>query len=265
MLRLMLLNRLMLRAEQSHNLIQRPCSAKSVFHEERSFNEQGISGKELTTHMRKLMLLTALILACASVSFAQSDDYNKVEFTVGYSHARVDTGVDDTDFDDDDDFGDFFRDRRGYNGFDTSITGNLTRYFGLKANFSGHYKSDSFTDTGITVNSRERLYNFLGGVQVKDNSKETRFKPFAHALAGGAHQSVRLTSSSIADDFDIDDTSFALKFGGGIDVRVHPRVDLRLIELNYNPVFLGDQTVLGETFRGETQHNFTIGFGIAIH
>ncbi len=214
--------------------------------------------------MRKLVLLTAFILACASVSLAQSaDDYNKVEFAAGYSHARVDTGVDDPDFDDD--FGDFLRDRRGFNGFDTSITGNLTRYFGLKANLSGHYKSDSFTDGVDTVNTRERIYNFLGGVQVKDNSKEARFKPFGHFLAGGAHQSIRFSSPGFTQTLDLDDTSFALKVGGGIDVRVHPRVDLRLIEFNYNPIFVGDRNFEGETFRGETQHNFTIGFGIAIH
>jgi opacity protein-like surface antigen len=214
--------------------------------------------------MRKLLLLTAFILACASVSLAQSTDYNKVEFYGGYSHARVDTGIDDSDLDDDG-FGDFFRDRRGYNGFDTSITGNLTRYFGLKANFTAHFKSDSISDSGITVNTRERLYNFLGGVQIKDNSKEARFKPFAHALAGAAHQSVRFSSPLVTDTFDVDDTSFALKIGGGIDVRVHPRVDLRLVEVNYNPVFSGDQTIDGVTFSGKTQHNFTIGAGIVIH
>ena len=213
--------------------------------------------------MRKLFFLPILILAFASVSFAQSADYNKVEFYGGYSHARVDTGVDDEDFDDE--FGDFLRDRRGFNGFDTSITGNLTRYFGLKANLTGHYKSDSFTDAGFTINTRERMYNFLGGVQIKDNSKDTRVKPFGHVLAGGAHQSVRLTSPGFAEFVDAKDTSFAMKIGGGIDVRVSPRVDVRLIEFDYNPIFSGDQTIEGETFQGSTQHNFTIGVGIVIH
>lgn len=212
--------------------------------------------------MRKLIILAIFILACASVSFAQTEDYNKVEFSAGYSHARVDTGIDD----DDDEFADFLQDRRGFNGFDTSITGNLTRYFGLKGNLSGHFKNDSFTDSGITVNTRERIWNFLGGVQVKDNSKETKVKPFAHFLAGAAHQSIRVTAPGITTEtFDATDTSFALKAGAGLDVRIHPRVDLRVIEFNYNPIFVGDRDFAGETVNGQTQHNFTIGFGLAFH
>lgn len=214
--------------------------------------------------MRKLLLLTVLILACASVSFAQSSDYNKVEVSGGYSHARVDTGVDDNTIDPD--FSNFLSERRGFNGFDVSIAGNLTRYFGLKGNLSGHFKSDSFTDGIDTVNTRERIWNYLGGVQVKDNSKETRVKPYAHFMAGAARQSVRFSAPTItADTFEVTDTSFALKIGGGIDVRIHPRVDLRVVEFNYNPIFVGDRTFQGDTFSGSTQNNFTIGFGIAIH
>lgn len=209
--------------------------------------------------MRKLMLLAVLILACASVSFAQSSEYNKVEFYGGYSHARVDTGVDDQDLQD------LVGNTRGFNGFDTSITGNLSRYFGIKGDFTAHFKNDSFTDGTVTVNTKERLYNLLGGVQIKDNSKDARVKPFAHALAGFAHQTSRFTAPLVSDSFEVKDTSFALKIGGGLDIRVSPKVDIRVIELDYNPVFLGDQTIFGETFQGQTQHNFTIGAGIVIH
>src|ERR1044071_1304004 len=216
------------------------------------------------TAMRKLVLFAILIVATASMAFAQStDDYHKVEVSAGYSHARVDTGVDDPDLEDD--VADFLSDRRGFNGFDASIAGNLTRYFGLKGNISGHFKSDSFTDGVDTINTRERMWNFLGGVQVKDNSKETRVKPFAHVLAGVARQDVRFTSPGFTTSLDIDDTNFAMKFGGGVDVRLNNRVDLRVIEVNYNPIFRGDITLDDEVFSGRTQHNFTIGFGIAIH
>src|ERR1051325_6312558 len=134
--------------------------------------------------MRKLMFLAVMVVACASMAFAQSDDYHKVEVSGGFSHARVDTGVDDPDLDDD--FADFLSDRRGFNGFDASIAGNFTPHLGLKGHVSGHFKSDTFTDGIDTVNTRERMWQALGGVQVKDNSKETRFKPYAHVLAGAA-------------------------------------------------------------------------------
>ena len=204
-----------------------------------------------------------MVVASASMAFAQGDDYNKVEVSGGFSHARVDTGVDDADLDDD--FADFLGDTRGFNGFDASIAGNFTRYFGVKGNVSGHFKSDSFTDGLDTINTRERMWQVMGGVQIKDNSKETRFKPFAHVLAGVARQSVEFSSPDFNDTFDVNDTNFAMKFGGGIDVRVHPRVDVRLIEVNYNPIFRGDITLDDEVFQGRTQHNFTVGFGIAIH
>ena len=36
------------------------------------------------------------------------------------------------------------------------------------------------------VDNDSRLYNFLGGIQVKNNSTERRLKPFAHALVDQA-------------------------------------------------------------------------------
>src|ERR1044072_5129533 len=109
--------------------------------------------------MRKLMLLTALILACASVSFAQSsDDYNKFEFYGGFSHNRVDTGVSDND----PDLDDVVDERAGFNGFNTSITGNFTRYLGIKGEYSFHRKS--FEDeTGLTnITANVDLHTFVG-------------------------------------------------------------------------------------------------------
>jgi hypothetical protein len=65
-------------------------------------------------------------------------------------------------------------------------------------------------------------------------------------------------------------TSFAMKLGGGLDVRVQRRIDLRLVEADYNPIFTRDFDIAGNPFsvihaKGRTAHNFTIGFGIVIH
>jgi len=224
--------------------------------------------------MRRVLILALFIAACAPLSFAQSsDEYNKVEFYGGYSHNRVDTGIDDADADAD--LRDIFDERTGFNGFNTSITGNFHRYVGAKFDLSGHYRNDSFAIPGTTATAEvdQRIYNFLGGIQFKDNSKETRLKPFAHVLAGGAHQSATLRATGLGpiigttgDSFTVDDTSFAMAFGGGLDLRVHPRVDIRLIQIDYNPVFLGEQRIDSTTtFDAGTQHNFRIGVGIVIH
>jgi opacity protein-like surface antigen len=203
--------------------------------------------------MRKLVLLAVLILACASVSFAQSDDYNKVEFSAGFSHNRIDTGVDDGD----PDLDDVVDEREGFNGFNASITGNFTRYLGVKGEYSFHRKrfNDESGLTNISVDAD--LHTFVGGLQIKDNSKVKRFKPFAHLMAGVANSRFDINNAPVTlpDDIDDSETGFAGVFGGGLDIRAGRRVDIRAIQLDYNPT----------RFEGETQHNFRIGFGITIH
>lgn len=196
------------------------------------------------------MLLTAFILACASVSVAQSDDYNKVEFYGGFSHNRVDTGISD----DDPDFSDIVNEREGFNGVNVSLTGNFTRYVGLKGDYAFHRKT---FDTGISnISVDSDLHTFVGGIQLKDNSKETKVKPFAHLMAGVARARFDVNNPpATLGDFNDSETGFAGVFGGGLDIRAGNRIDVRVIQLDYSPTRLGD----------ETQHNFRIGFGVTIH
>ena len=48
------------------------------------------------------------------------------------------------------------------------------------------------------------------------------------------------------------ETGLAGAFGGGLDIKVSERVDLRLVQFDYNPVRLD----------GSTLHNFRIGIGL---
>ena len=214
--------------------------------------------------MSKLLFLAVTIVACASMSFAQSTtDYNKVEFFGGFSHNRVDTGIDDSGFQ----LTDIINEREGFNGFNASITGNVTRYFGLKFDVSGHFKNKDFP-TGFGTSSVQldsSVFNFLGGVQLKDNSKEARFKPFAHGLVGAARVRnkvsfspdlcVAIFPSPCPVDFTDSETGLAGAFGGGLDFRVSDRLDVRAIQVDYNPTRID----------GSTQHNFRVGVGIVIH
>ncbi|HEY0379462.1 MAG TPA: hypothetical protein VGC87_21270 [Pyrinomonadaceae bacterium] len=252
----------------------------------------------------RLLPLVILLAACAPVrGLAQgADDYNKLEFYGGYSLARTESTTTSLTFVDpggnSQTFSNlcstatgemlglnsqrFFCERRNFNGFDASVTYNVTKYVGIKGDVTGHFKSEQFVDVftppGVTqtISARERLYQFLAGVQVKNNSREARFKPFAHALFGAARYTARQQQdldlfpqgNFVARDHE---TSFAMKLGGGLDIRVGRRVDVRVFELDYNPVFAGDrsfETVSGPfTFSstGRTAHNFTFGFGIVIH
>jgi len=210
----------------------------------------------------KTILIGTIILACASIAPAQSD-YNKVRFFGGFSHNRVDTGL----ADEDPAFDDIIDEREGFNGFEVSATGNLSRYFGIKGDFSGHFKNKTSPIPGLPGSSVEidsRLFNFLGGVQIKDNSTEGTFKPFAHALAGVAHARNSVNFNDVVcvaivpspcSPFTESETGFAAAFGGGLDIRASDRISIRAIQVDYNPTRLFDST----------QHNFRIGVGIVFH
>ena len=210
--------------------------------------------------MFKTILIGTIIIACASIAAAQSD-YKKFEFFGGYSHNRVDTCIGDND----PDLDDVFDEREGFHGFEVSATGNLTRYFGIKGDFSGHFKSRTFpfpAVPGASVDLDSQLFNLLGGVQIKDNSTEGTFKPFVHALAGVAHARNKVdiiglscTGVCPVDDTTASETGFAAAFGGGIDIRANDRISIRAIQIDYNPTRLFDST----------QHNFRFGVGIVFH
>jgi hypothetical protein len=208
-------------------------------------------------------------LFCASVAMGQTD-YRKVEVFAGFSHNRVDVGpVEDFDPGDDLEFDDIFDEREGFNGFNASVTGNFHRYWGAKFDYSYHQKSFGFGNDNTTV----RIHNILGGVQVKDNSSDSVLKPFAHALVGVGRTSADLSEfDNLLEDFG--DTGFAAAIGGGLDVRLGNRIDLRVIQVDYNPMRFdfsdfgatgipGTPTPQGDLKR--TLHNFRIGVGIVFH
>ncbi len=254
-----------------------------------------------TQSIRAAMLLIALTVLRAA-AFAQSKgDYPRFEVYGGYSYERVSSStkgqnvaimgngtLNITDMCSSaftDDLGPnlqhgFYCSRRGFNGFEASATYNVKQYIGLQGDFSGHFKTDQFIDTGggvtTSVNTREHLYNFLGGIQLKNNQSDARIKPFSHALAGVARYTSRLDQTvqpftafnfGLHDDF----TAFAMKLGGGIDIRASRRVDIRVIEFDYNPIFARDralQTISGPftvSTTGKTTHNFSFGAGIVFH
>ena len=174
------------------------------------------------------------------------------------------------------------RRRARLNGFSVSAAYNFSKYIGLKFEVSGHYRSNEVslgslittagydpvnrlllpiqasypagTQRALIVlgggdsDTRQRHYNFLGGVQIKNNSKEKRFKPFGHLLAGVSRQTVEFKEFAQRDisTFGKDrfsNTGFTMAFGGGIDVRLSRRIDLRVIQVDYNPVRIKGQQI----------------------
>lgn len=194
-------------------------------------------------------------------AFAQTSDYKKAEVFVGYSNQQVDSGISvDEDFDLDDDRGTF-------HGFNVSGVYNFSRYLGVKGDISGAYNNTRFDFTvptappsngRISFDTNNSLYNFLGGIQIKDNASDKRLKPFAHALVGAGHGRIKVKNVD-CDPADLctgiegstSETGFAGAFGGGLDVKLNDRIDIRVIQVDYNPIRFDDFTT----------HNVRFGFG----
>ena len=111
--------------------------------------------------MRKLLLVAGLLLAFPLVSLAQ--DAPKAEIFGGYSYLNPKDGDD-------------------LHGWNASVTGNINKWFGLKADFSGYY------DTEKTAFAKFSQSNhlFLAGGQFTYR-KNDRVQPFAHLMAGTAY------------------------------------------------------------------------------
>jgi opacity protein-like surface antigen len=205
------------------------------------------------------ILLTSII--CFGAMFAMAQDENhRVEWYGGYSFLSTDTGLDEVDSDLDSRF--------NSHGVETSITGNFHRYVGVKGDFSYHSKTQGFVDGADNLDVKFRTTQFLGGLQFKDNRKEgSKVRPFAHVLAGVAHQTIAARGFIAPDPVNESASSnnFAMVIGGGIDVNVSHDVSIRIIQADFNPVFFRDQNIGGTTFDGRTQNNFRLGFGIVIH
>lgn len=168
--------------------------------------------------------------------------------------------------------------RRGYKGFSGTAAFNFRKYVGLVGDFTGLFKTETTVDDfGAHVDTnkiKNRTWEVLGGLQIKNNSKTARFKPSLHVLAGFARQTSKDVQTSTGPfDFTLTDnvTSFAMKIGAAADVRLTDRVDLRVIEVNYNPIFAnGKRHVPGNadfdlSVAGKRADNITLGVGLVIH
>jgi opacity protein-like surface antigen len=179
--------------------------------------------------MRKTIALAVIAIAFSAVSFAQ--DFTKAEVFGGYQYTRINpgNGVDGDNF----------------NGWDAAVQYNWSKAFGLKADFSGAYKTVSTPLTDVSL----RQHHFLFGPVFSARSEKSTF--FVHALFGGAHASADTGTAFLGSTSD---TAFAMAFGGGYDYNFSKNFGVRLGQFDYLPTRFG----------GETQNNFRYSTGIVI-
>jgi len=168
--------------------------------------------------MKRLLLLAAVALICASTSLAQSDDYKNWEFFGGYSALSFDNLGGDTN---NTAIDEVLGEKNTLRGFNLAITRNFHRYFGVKFDYSLHLREDNFSRPAGSGTVDSTVQNFLGGIQIKNNLEDgPTFKPFGHALFGVATQKVDIDSPQLPavfgiSDFHVNETSFAMATGDG--------------------------------------------------
>jgi hypothetical protein len=218
--------------------------------------------------MRKLMILIPFL---ASAALAQS--YPKVTYYGGLAHALqrpnsgtylISAGGEEFAFE-----------PCGAEGADI-----LSRYLGVRTDLSAMWGktravdtfgagADAHTDTNVF---HDRTLLLVTGIELADNAS-TRWRPFAHVMAGVTRQTSHDVQTSTGPfNFELRDnvTSFAMKIGGGIDLPLTPRLDVRVIEIDYTPVFARGRHVPGnadfdQSVKGRTAQNVTFGFGLVLH
>lgn len=163
----------------------------------------------------RALLFAGIAVMGLTASAAAQDDYPKGEVFGGFSYYRTDSGDD-------------------LYGFQTSLSGNFHRRFGVAVDFAGQYDS-SF---GITLQN----YQLLAGPPF--TLRGERLTGFAHALFGVEH----IRGGSLSE------TGFAMGLGGGLDINVSRRIAIRAVQVDYVP----------NRFFGEWFHDARAAAGVVI-
>jgi hypothetical protein len=191
--------------------------------------------------IRRICVLLILYACCAHYVFGQSD-YSKHELGGNVSVVGADTkGAFNND-----------KSRDGLYGFNIQGGYNVSRFWGIKADFSYFQKEFEAGNADLT----SRLFQIAGGIKLQDNANTIRFRPFAQAFIGVAHASKlpRLLQESTSGRLVsvISSTGPAFVLGGGLDIRLTRKLELRGLQVDYNPVRL----------KGESFQNVRLGIGL---
>lgn len=138
-------------------------------------------------------------------------------------------------------------DRDQFYGFQANVSGNFHEKFGIVADFGWQYKDLN--------GERLEVYEYLFGPRF--SMRADKATVFAHALFGG--NGFQYGQSEHFIDFSGDDhfskNSFAMGFGGGVDVNAGDRFAIRVVQFDWIPNRLSGDWSTDE---------FRLGFGIVL-
>lgn len=124
------------------------------------------------------------------------------------------------------------------NGWDGALTANLNSWFGVTADVSGHYVTDTtalflpLTPSSPIAVSKVHAYSFTAGPRF--SYRKSRYTLFAHGLVGVSHfgsttQITGPTPMTVSGS----DNAFTTFLGGGIDIPVAHRLAVRPVQAEY--------------------------------
>src|SRR5580658_9611393 len=150
------------------------------------------------------------------------------------------------------------------NGGSTSIAFNFNGYLGLVGDFAGFADSqlrvNGAASPGKVVDSSGSAYTYLFGPRLSFR-KHDRFTPFAQVLFGGVHASPVTISSDCSGAGCTPlpaENKFAMTAGGGLDIRVHRHIAIRVIQAEYLMTNFDDPS----TGQNATQNDVRLSAGI---
>jgi len=164
--------------------------------------------------MRKASILAIILMLPL---FLKAQDTPKTEVFGGYSYLH--------------------NSGSNFNGWEGQGTLNLTPFFGLTFDASGHYHTASAFSpiTGVSFSANQRLYNFLAGPTV--TARFNKFSVFGHGLFGAAHSSLGAgLTLPIVGGISTGVTSanaFAMALGGGLDLNLTKHFAIRAVQADY--------------------------------
>jgi hypothetical protein len=171
--------------------------------------------------MRKVFWIWLFSMGLISINAMAQQEFPRAEIFGGYSYFRANP------------------EKVNLNGWNANVSGNLTHYFGIEGDISGHYASLS---RNVDVNS----YTFMAGPKLAYRME--RIVPFAHFLIGA--------SRSASESFGVHFSDYALAtiIGGGIDIKLDKRFAIRAAQADY----------LMTRFNDERQNNFRFSVGLVL-
>ncbi|MGA2260375.1 MAG: hypothetical protein ABSH28_02945 [Acidobacteriota bacterium] len=176
----------------------------------------------------KTFLVSAIVLIAFCGTALAQENAPRAEIFGGYSYMRTADGA-------------------NTNGWNLTPTYYFNTWLGLAGNLAGHYQ---------TQPSSAAAYTFFAGPQIAHSAG--KITGFGHVFIGGAH---------VGDQFDLisggvrgGHNGFAMAFGGGVDVSVAKKIAVRVVQVDYERIWVKNPS----TFQNAGTNNVRLSFGIVL-